>query len=208
MPTGKLTPAQAKFFATYINKALLDRLATSPVLAQNAGAAKVIQGNNTAFDQTLRDIKIRFETVERIFRDIDDNTFAKGQKAPIEDFLALARTAINDLNGYNTDALVAAESLVDQAAVIVNAAQTATDTNARLTDALKKMGADIDNGCRKDSPLATIFSDHKIELAKLSAAWHTMLLPDATMAVADLRARITADMALAKATEARRTTAR
>ena len=175
--------------------------------ALNARAAKAIQAKKAAFGQLFRDVEARFATVERAFNNIDDVSFAKGQKAPIDDILALTRTAINDLNGYNTDALVAAKKLVDRAAVIVGAAQKATDTNATLKDALKKMDVLVDQGNRRGNPLITKFAEYKTELADLSTSWQAMLLPEATKAVLDLRTRLQADVQLARDLMARRANA-
>ncbi len=174
----------------------------------NARAAKAIQTKKAAFGQLFRDVEARFATVERAFRDIDDVNFAKGQKAPIEDILALTRTAINDLNGYNTDALVAAKKLVDRAAVVVVAAQKATDTNATLKDELKKMDALVDQNNTKGNPLITKFAEYKTELAELSANWQSMLLPEAEKAVTDFKTRFMADVQLAKDLQQRRANAK
>jgi hypothetical protein len=176
--------------------------------ALNAVAAKAIQNKKFAFGQLFRDVEARFSSVERAFRDIDDTSFAKGQKAPIEDVIALTRTAINDLNGYNTDALVAAKKLVDRAATVVVAAQKAAETNAKLKDQLQKMDGAIDSGSRKGNPLADKFTQHKEELKDLTTNWQTMLLPEAVKAVMDFRARLVADIQLSKDLEARRVKAR
>lgn len=180
----------------------------SEIDALNARAAKAIQEKKLAFGQLFRDVEARFATVERAYRDIDDVTFAKGQKAPIDDFMGITRTAINDLNGYNTDALVAAKKLVDQAAVMVTDAQKATEINARLKEQLTKMGGAIDHGTRKGNPLADKFAAHKEEHADLSAKWQTMVLSEATAAVRDFLARVVADVQLSKGLEERRAAAR
>ncbi|RUS59700.1 hypothetical protein EGN72_13460 [Pseudorhodobacter sp. E13] len=183
------------------------KLLADDLEALNSRAANAIQTKKASFGQLFRDVEARFATVERAFRDIDDVSFAKGQKEPIEDILALTRTAINDLNGYNTDALVAAKKLVDRAAVIVGAAQKATDTNAELKDALKKLDIQVDQGNRKGNPLITKFAAYKTELAELSVRWQTMLLPEAIRAVAAFRTRVEADVQLAKDLETRRANA-
>lgn len=176
--------------------------------ALNARAAKAIQEKKLAFGQLFRDVEARFAIVERAFRDIDDVTFAKGQKAPIDDFMGLTRTAINDLNGYNTDALVAAKKLVDQAAVMVTDAQKATEINARLKEQLTKMGGAIDQSARKGNPLAAKFAEHKAEHAELSAKWQTMVLSEASAAVREFLAKVVADVQLSRGLDARRVAAR
>lgn len=183
--------------------ALLDEIS-----ALNARSNKAIQDKKFAFGQLFRDVEARFGVVERAFRDIDDTSFAKGQAGPIIDFLGLTRTAINDLNGYNTAALVAAKKLVDQAALIVTNAQKASAINERLTDQLVEIGRVIAYGTGKQNALSAKFIDYKQEHDDLSRNWQTMLLSDATTAVRGFVTRVAADVQLTKAIDLRRVAAR
>jgi len=178
------------------------------VSALNARSAKAIQDKKFAFGQVFREVEDQFTLVERRFRDIDDNTFAKGQAGPIVDFLSLTRTAINDLNGYNVAALEAARKLVKQAEAIVTNAERASVINERLTDQLVKIGRAVAYGAGKQNALSAKFADYKLEHDDLSRNWHAMMLGDARTAVRDFVTRVTADITLSRELDARRAAAR
>ncbi|MDZ4098494.1 MAG: hypothetical protein U1E13_07300, partial [Methylophilaceae bacterium] len=153
------------------------------ITALNARASQAIQAKKFAFGQLYRDVTARFETVERAFQNIDDTSFAKGQAAPIVQVLAVTRTAINDLNGYNTVALVAAGKLVDDAAVLVTDAQRIAEINRQINDDLGAIRLDIDFAISPKNPLNDRFVAHKKEYDPLAKDWRTMLVPDAVKAV-------------------------
>lgn len=174
----------------------------------NLAAIRAIQDKKEAFRHLLDDVNDRFSVVLHDFRNIDDKNFAGGQKPYVEDVLAMTRTAINDLNGYNTNALIAAKSLVDHAAVVVAAAEKGAETNARLMAELTDMGATIARGRQKGKPLSARFDALAKELDDLSRDWPDMLILDATHAVQAFQTRLTAAVQLSEALEARRDTAR
>jgi hypothetical protein len=187
------------------NAAKADRIALQDeIQALNDRSQKAITAKKMAFGQVFRDVEQRFAAVERAFRDIDDSSFVKGQAGPILDFLSKTRTAINDLGGYNTDALQAAKKLVDEAAVIVMAAQTAAKTNALIKDTLDQIGIAINYGARNGVALDAKFQQHKEEHAALEKSWTSMLPNEAKEKVRSFIAKVTADIQLSKLIDARR----
>jgi hypothetical protein len=172
--------------------------------ALNERSAKAIMAKKMAFGQVFRDVEQRFAAVERSFREIDDSAFVKGQVGPILDFLSKTRTAINDLGGYNTDALQAAKKLVDEAAVIVMAAQRAAQTNALIKETLKTIGIAISYGARNGVALDAKFQAYKEEHAALEKNWTSMLPNEAKEKVRSFIAKVTADIELSKQIDARR----
>jgi hypothetical protein len=174
----------------------------------NATCTQALDAKREGFSDLFVTISDRFAQVSRDFQAIDDIHFAKGQKTPIQSFLDLTSTAINNLNGFNTGALVAAGKLVDQAVLIVNAAQNATQINAHLKETLAGMSKTLVQGGQRGKPLQARFDEMKAEHASLSTKWQTMLLSEAQQAVADFATRLAEEVALEAAIEARRATAR
>jgi len=183
-------------------------LVLEEVNALNTRSAQAIQAKKFAFGQVFRDVEAEFAVVERTFRDIDDTSFAKGQAAPIIDFLSMTRGAINDLNGYNTAALEAARKLVKEAAAIVAKAELASVMNERIVSQLVEIGRAINHGTGPQNALSAKFDTYKAEHDDLTRNWSAMLLPDAIAAVKGFVTRVIADITLSRQLDARRTAAR
>jgi hypothetical protein len=164
----------------------------------NAAAAKVLEDIKQSAAQDLREIELRFAVALQAFRDIDDVTFAKGQKAAAEGVLAQTRTAIIDVMGQDPQALAALRNQVDRAEAIVRGAQNATQTNARIKANLEDIRSALDRGSRQNPHLAQECGVIRAALAGLSRTWESMVLAQAVQAVSLLRARVAAQFDVAK----------